>query len=356
MDLASVGTDPPRWLASGPTDVALIVTNRCNLRCRHCVTACGASMPEELDTAEMLALVRRLGELKVFRVTVTGGEPLVREDLFQILDELQAQRVAVSFLTNGTLVDEQVARRLAGYRFLRSVSVSLDGGTARDHDRLRGSGTFEQAIAGICRLLRQGLAVGIGAVVTRENMDRLEKIVQLGEELGVSGVSFKTLFPAGRLTENADALFPDKPEMVRIAQTSVELEQRYRGFVRSGYSGWWSVYHRELDPDAPARRLLSCSTAKTSCTIRPDGQVIPCGGLWDLTCGDVRQQDLLAIWQDAPVLNRLRDLSVTPVDAIEECRDCRFNSVCTGGCRAEAWLATGQLLGLSPYCLCEQLG
>jgi radical SAM protein with 4Fe4S-binding SPASM domain len=143
--------------------------------------------------------------------------------------------------------------------------------------------------------------------------------------------------------------------MTTIAESLVALNLRYPDFVKSDYIHWWNILHREPVAGAPARHLLTCSTAKTSVTIRPDGEVVPCSGLAGLTCGNIRLRDFREIWIDSPVLGQLRQLSMTPVDVVDECRDCAYNSLCSGGCRAHAWLATGSLRGYSPYCIRHEL-
>jgi MoaA/NifB/PqqE/SkfB family radical SAM enzyme len=112
---------------SAPLTVFLDVTNRCNLRCHHCSASAGDELDHALTTEEWLALIRRLAELKVLKVIISGGEPLMRPDIFRLLEELDRWRIGIKMNTNATLVDEQVAARLAGFRMLRSLEVSLAG-------------------------------------------------------------------------------------------------------------------------------------------------------------------------------------------------------------------------------------
>jgi SynChlorMet cassette radical SAM/SPASM protein ScmE len=332
---------------SAPITVSLNVTNRCNLRCRHCYLASGEASYEEISTDEWLSLIHDLADCKVFNVFINGGEPLVREDIFVLLDELARHPIGVTLFTNATLVTEETADKL-GECCLRGISVSLDGSKPKIHDRLRGEGTFLKTVAGIERLVRRGLKVGISTVVTRFNLSDLPAIVKLARELGARGIVVNELRALGRAASNE--LSTSKLQDREVAETLLTLEEEHGDFVRSTYSGRARIYRSDPPPDAQARNLASCGAAKASCSIRPDGWVIPCNFLWGMKCGNVRDEDFITIWRHSSGMQQFRALSNLTVDDVAECRNCRYKSVCDAGCRAMAYATYGSFTARDPFC------
>lgn len=332
---------------SAPITVSLNVTNRCNLRCRHCSVEGGETLNGELSTDEWLAVIRELAESKVFKVFINGGEPLVREDIFVLLEELAGHPIAVTLFTNATLITEEMADRLDEYH-LQAISVSLDGSKPEVHDCLRGKGTFHKTVTGIERLVQRGLKVGISTVVTPFNLSDLPAIVSLARGLGTSGISVSKLRALGRAASNG--LSTSESQDMKVAETLLTLEEKHSNFVSSTYLGRARVYESTPRADAQAMNLASCSAAKSSCSIRPDGWVIPCNYLWDMKCGNVRGEDFITIWRHSPGMQQFRALSNLTVDDVVECRDCRYKSVCDAGCRAIAYATYGSFTARDPFC------
>jgi SynChlorMet cassette radical SAM/SPASM protein ScmE len=342
-----------RGQLSAPISVFLNVTNRCNLRCGHCSASAGEPLDGELTAEEWLALIRRLTELKVFRVTITGGEPLVRPDLQQLVAALERGRMAMQLNTNATLVDGAVARWLGECRLLKSVNVSLDGSCAAVHDQLRGPGAFDRAIRGVELLLRHGLQVGLSTIVTRLNMGDLANIAHLAKELGVSGVGFNNLHPCGRTSGNMAQLWLAAEERRACAQSLTELQSKYNGLVGGTFISW----HRLLSTPPPAAGRPSsihvCGAGQESCVIDADGSVLACNAAPDYVCGNVRKQDFSDIWHNSPEMKVVRTLPSFTVEAVEGCRECAYRFACTAGCRADAWSTTHSWTG-GPAAICWQ--
>jgi SynChlorMet cassette radical SAM/SPASM protein ScmE len=336
---------------SAPFTVFLNVTNRCNLRCHHCSTSAGKALDHELTTEEWLALIRRLSEFKVFKVVVSGGEPLMRPDVFLLLEELDRRRIGVLMNSNATLIDDQVAARLAGFRMLRSFNVSLDGSCAGVHDPLRGEGAFDRALGGIEALLRHGLRVSIGAVVTRFNVDDLENMVRLAQDLGVSHISFGSLHPTGRTRSGGEVVWLTSEERSQVAGRLVALEERYSGFASSNFVSWYRKLSCPPAAGSSPQPIHVCGAAMESCSIRADGSVGVCNAAPDYACGNVRDTDLAWIWRRSPRMQAVRDLAKLTADDVEGCRECPYRFSCTTGCRADAWSVTGSWTG-GPTAIC----
>jgi len=168
-----------------PLSLFLSVTSRCNQSCLHCaVYADHFTYGPDLTTDQWLAFIEHMADLKIFRVKISGGEPFVREDIFDILDALYEKPIRMSINTNATLIDTERARKIGRYSDkLDDVMVSLDGATAASHDALRGPGAFEAALEGIECLIDHVNNVNAYATVTRFNYRELEEITRLAADL-----------------------------------------------------------------------------------------------------------------------------------------------------------------------------
>jgi SynChlorMet cassette radical SAM/SPASM protein ScmE len=331
--------------------VFLNLTNRCNLRCRHCSAAAGDALDAELNTGEWLDLIHRLSELKVFQVTITGGEPLVRPDWYQLMEELDQHRIVSRLNTNATLVDDAVAARLAGLRFLKMVTVSLDGSSPAVHDRLRGPGAFGRAVRGIEALLSRDLNVDLSAVVTQLNRHDLEEMVRLAQQLGVQSISFNSLNPAGRTQLSMDALWLSADERREIAEGLAGLKEVYGDFVGSTFLNWHRMLTAPPGPGSEPPHIHVCGAAQESCAIRADGAVLACNLATEYVCGNIRDEDLASIWEHSPQMQAVRQLPHQTSADVEGCRECAYRCVCTTGCRADAWCMTGSWTG-GPTAIC----
>jgi SynChlorMet cassette radical SAM/SPASM protein ScmE len=330
---------------SAPISVFLNLTNRCNLRCLHCSASAGNSLQDELSTGEWLALIQRLSELKVFKVTVTGGEPLLRPDLVELLDALGQRRIVFTINTNATLVSDELAEKLAGFRLLKALGVSLDGSSAAVHDRLRGGQAFESATRGIESLLRHGLRVGISAVVTKLNYHDLGKMIDLARALGVGSIAFTSLHPVGRAAEHNGNLYLSPDERKMVGQQLAELKARHAGFVTGGLADWYQLLSRPPRRGNSPRQIHACSAGRDSCAIGPDGSVLACNSAPDYVCGNIREADLAEIWHHSPQMKAVRDLSDLTSEDVEGCRVCAYRYVCATGCRADLWASTRSWTG-----------
>jgi SynChlorMet cassette radical SAM/SPASM protein ScmE len=336
---------------SAPINVFLNVTNRCNLRCSHCMTSAGGPQGDELSTEEWLALIRRLAELKVFRARVTGGEPLVRPDLFRLLEELQRRRIVIHLNSNATLVDRDVARRLAELSLLKVVNVSLDGSCAEVHDRLRGLGAFERAVRGVEAMVAEGLRVQIAAVVTRLNQHDLEPMIRLARRLGVVGIGFNNLHPAGRVMGHRQDLWLAADERRAVGQRLAVMQQKNDGFMSTTFTRWHGMLSTPPKEIGRSGHIHVCSAGVETCAICANGDVLACNAAPGFVCGNVRSQDLADIWLRSPQMRAVRALVHLTTEDVEGCRTCPYRCVCDTGCRADAWSMTGSWTG-GPAAIC----
>jgi radical SAM protein with 4Fe4S-binding SPASM domain len=334
-----------------PVTVFLNVTYRCNLSCVYCSANAAPTRRDELSAAGMRAILQELIACRVLRVVVTGGEPFVREDIFDVLAALREAHVAVYINTNGTLLDDDACARLAALRISR-VSVSLDG-PRHVNDATRGVGTFARITRGIGRLVSAGIRPHVLLTLTRRSVAALDETVDECRRLGAASVSINPLWAVGRGAGCYAALAVAPEELRTVADTVQRLNQRDPGFIQSGL-GVWEHYpaaaRRVAAAEAPQERwMLPCDAAKAFCAIAADGSVMPCNKFEGYTCGNLTEQSLREIWDGEP-MERVRSLASCRVKESGTCAACTYNRVCSGGCRAQAYNAYHDLRAPDPAC------
>lgn len=336
--------------------VAWELTNRCNLRCRHCRAAdAGEPAPDELNTKEALDLVEQIALLRSKKAPLTlilsGGEPLVREDFLDIVRRAVERELRVAVATNGTLLDEKMARTLKDEGVSR-ISLSLDGADAATHDAQRGlDGAYGQLCAAAARLREAGLPFQINTTLTTNNVDQLSDIVALVPDLGAVEHHVFMFVPTGRGVKMADESLGaqayeqvlrwladvQKTSPIHIQVTCAPHYQRVlrqTGCVTEGKEG-------------SRRRGGGCLAGTAFAFVSSEGEVFPCGYL-PIPAGDIRITPFPEIWRSASLFRALRERS-----RLEgRCGVCEYRRVC-GGCRARAYAVSGQVFDEEPYCTHE---
>ncbi len=344
--------------------VAWEVTRSCNLACVHCrASAKYGPYAGELTTDEALRLLDAIAAVSKPVIILTGGEPLLRPDIFEIAAYGNAKGLRMVLATNGTLVTEQIAGNMlrAG---IKRVSISIDGINAESHDAFRNvAGAFAGALAGIEAMKKAGVEFQINTTITKANLDQLPGIMDLAVRLGAAAHHIFLLVPTGRGKEMAEqAISPADYEKtlnwfyeaslncpIQLKATCAPhyyriLKQRRQGKgVRDEGSGLRG--QRSGDPLHAMTR--GCLGGSSFCFISHTGQVQPCGYL-EVDCGRIREKGFKDIWNSSPIFENLRDLNKYK----GKCGHCEFIKVC-GGCRARAYEITGDYLASEPFCIYE---
>ena len=332
------------------------MTAACNLRCIHCHAAGGKPSPDELTTAEAKRLLDELAAIDEFRMMAfTGGEPLVRHDLFELLAYSQALGFTNTMATNATLIDDPMAQRLRRHGVV-IAAVSLDGFDAASHDFVRGlPGAFDAAVKGMHALRRAGILLHINITAMQYNMDQMERLMALVEELGTGILLMYQLVPVGRGRGIGGAAL-DLGANERLIRFMAEAQRTTRAIMEpvAGPQYWPFLLKRAGIHRGPLLHLAEgvfhgCSAGRGFVYIKPDGQVWPCPFI-EVSCGNVRESPFSTIWSDSPVFADLRSREQRLKG---RCGECNYRRLC-GGCRGRAWATTSDYLAEDPSCFIER--
>lgn len=325
---ALIDRAPPPDHLLGPLAVHLEVIGACNLACTHCFAGTLPRNHHPLSLAEMDGLFAELASLGSFRLGLTGGEPLLRKDLLDVLDAATERGLHPCLTTNALLLDERLAREL-GRRELVWLNVSLEGARAETNDAIRGGGVFDRVLSKP-ELLGRHARFTLAFTLMRNNLSEVEDCVALAKAVGAHTAVFRPLYPVG------------------VAAGSPELMPTFDGYVgalarleQTDADG--DLY--AIDPFSPAAREevrgivtagASCGAATTVASISVQGDVSPCSFLGSaFEAGNVRERSFEEIWRAGQQFRRLR---------AAEAGD-RFS----GGCRARAQFYAGSAFAEDPW-------
>ncbi len=358
------GAIPPELLQFSDINRPLVVwnmTNRCNLRCKHCyIEAEDRSYKDELSTEEAKNFIYDLGRMKAPVLLFSGGEPLIRKDLFELgaLAVEQGLRPVIS--SNGTLIDDEVARKIkeTGFQY---VGISLDGGR-KTHDEFRNlDGAFDLALRGVRACMNNGVKTGLRFTVNKYNQDDLPEVIDILETERIPRFCMYHLVYAGRGAEMAamDTTTREKRDILdyvgrktlELHQKGVEVEILTTDNHADGI--YLLNYIRKHDPQR-AEEVISllkmhggCSAGTKFANVDPRGNVHPCQFWQDYTVGNVREKPFSQIWMsDDELMVKLREKEK---HVTGKCGECNYKSLCSG-CRIRARAVYGDIWAEDPAC------
>ena len=335
-----------------PHVIAWNLTRRCNLTCSHCYISAGSwhSAATELAPSECHRIVDELlAESPAPMLILSGGEPLLRDDLEDIASHASERGATVVVGTNGTRLIEKRIRSLmdAG---VRGVAVSVDSLDPAYHDRFRhGDGALSSTLAAIENLREARLDFIVQTSLTRGNRAELRRLIAWAADAGAVSFNLYFLVATGR-GEQMHGLTPDENE--EVLHELALLQREYRGvmLIRSKCQPQIMRHVFETDPDSPLLNYSTrCPCGTQYCRITPEGRVTPCPYL-PVVAGDLRAQSCSEVWRHSPVLQRVRESHREG-----KCGRCEYRELC-GGCRARAFAETGDLLGSDLSCAYEPRG
>jgi len=323
-----------------PLIVTVDITYKCNARCIMCYNQRHEATQGELTLRELEDLMRQLGEMDVYAVDISGGEPLCRPDVLDIVAAASSNCKHVSLGTNGLLLDKKLARNLRAAG-LDGVMVSVHSLDSAKHDQIRGvKGSFNKAIAALDNALEAGLRVGVSTTLMRINYDEIFDIIYYCLDRGLASHSTSLLVTTG---------FGQQVEDLTSYQYRKFLTEWTTLRHKSGGCIYLESHHESLsvlvDPTwSTLSRVCGCVAGWSVVRVTATGEVTPCN-LLPVSCGDIKSQNLAFIWHHSPVLRQLRDRKHLK----GRCGRCEHKDVC-GGCRSTAYAYTGDVFAQDPRC------
>ncbi len=332
-------------------------TAGCNLECIHCrrLDVSTQLMNDDLTTKESFELVDAIAEAGNPILVLSGGEPLFRPDIFDIARHAVDIGLTVALATNGTLVDEEMAKKIVASGVSR-VSISLDGADAETHDKFRKlKGSFDQAVRGFNHLKDQGMGMQINCTIAKHNQDQLRDLYDLAVNMGAEAIHIFMLVPVGCGVEIADdqMLPADKYEELlnlfydlskeAVIQTKATCSPHYFRIMRERAK----EEGVKITPKTHGMAAMTkgCLAGTGVCFVSHKGEVFPCGYL-PVEAGHIKKQKFVDIWKDSPVFEKLRQPDLLG----GKCGECEYKKVCEG-CRARAFYETGDYMAEEPYCI-----
>ncbi|KXS41826.1 MAG: radical SAM family Fe-S protein [Methanolobus sp. T82-4] len=342
-------------MVKAPRLIAWETTAGCNLSCRHCRGASTFEKPEgELTTEEATRFIDEIAQMGNPILILSGGEPLVRDDIYGLAEYATEKGLRVALATNGTLVTPEVAERLRDVGIKR-ISISLDGSSPQTHDDFRCMpGAFEGAMKGIDNIKKAGIGFQINTTITKRNLKEIPAILEMATEIGADALHIFLLVPTGRGKELENEEIPaveyervlnwfyDKQKTAKIQLKATCAPHYFRIMRQKAKKEGIEVSVKTHGYEAMTK---GCLGGTGFCFVSSIGEVYPCGYLPALA-GSIKKQSFKDVWENSKVFNDLRDVSKLK----GKCGDCEYNKVC-GGCRARAYAATGDYLEEEPYCI-----
>ncbi len=324
------------------------VTKRCSLRCEHCYLDASyltGDKTDEFSLEECNKLIDQMAEINPQACLIlTGGEPLLRPDIFGIASYATEKGFMVVMGSGGNLIDDSIAKRLKDSG-VKGVGVSIDSLDPAVHDSFRGvPGAFAKTMSGIESLKRVGLDFQIQTSVSTRNINEIPALVDFANEQGAVAFNLFFLVCTGRGEEVTD-ISPEQYE--ETLKFLYQIHGKYPGMmVRAKCAPHFKRVAYQCDPDSPLLKgyVGGCRAGTNYCRISPEGEVTPCPYMPTKT-GNVRTENFADIWKGSPLFAGLRQPQYNG-----KCEDCEFKLLC-GGCRARALAESGDSMGEDSWCV-----
>jgi heme b synthase len=337
--------------------VAWEITRRCNLHCVHCRSRSEEEVKGHSDfsTEEGYRILNDISSFAKPVVVLSGGEPLLRKDCFDLAAYGTQKGLRMCLATNGTLVTPDICKKIKESG-IQMVSLSLDGSTAQVHDDFRQQpGAFDGVIRATGLFREHGIPFLINSSFTKRNQAEIPKVCKLAKELGATAWYMFMIVPTGRGEDiMSELISPEDYEALLRWHYEMEKGEKdmlvrptcaphyYRVRLQMAKEEGERVQHRTLKFSTGGSK--GCLAGQLICLITVDGDVLPCS-YFPIPAGNIRRQSLKDIWENSQLFKELRDFKAYK----GSCGRCEYVNVC-GGCRARAYAVSGDYLAEEPFC------
>lgn len=317
------------------------ITNVCNLKCVHCYQDSSSLSGDEMPTS---MVTKTISDLKgnILKITLTGGEPFQRKDLFEIIDHIRSTGLGLRILTNGTLISPTIAKKLKKLN-IYDLRVSLDGMIPETHDRWRRvNGSFNKAVKGIKNLLEANVNLRICTTISKNNVDELGRFPDFLIKLGIKKWNVSTILPLGRSANKFDKLSLDNNFLELFAKRVLDLSERYKSELEVDFGiNYAKLNYLTRACDKPDFLRAHCFYCPPSIFIDSKGEIHPCIWLADMNIGNIKETNVGEIVRNAEIFRKLK----LEFGNLPYCEHCIFFKLCGGGCRKIAQVLTGDKKG-----------
>jgi len=329
-----------------PRTVQIDITPQCNSNCIYCLSSDLMSHNIEMSTEKILEAIKKLYDLDMYGLLLSGGEPLLRSDLIDILNYVDKLDIVTWLFTNGTLIDETIAKKLSEMERL-FIQVSLDSSNSEHHEFQRGTkGSFEKTVNGIKHLIKYDKSPTVAITITSYNLDDLEETISFLQHLGVTTVRISTAWVEGGMGKiNREILFLDSKKVKELGMRILKLSKQYNGTM--SFSAAPNMFYFSENPELISGTVLGCDAGKDNLYITSNGDMYPCYTLAfpEFKAGNILQDDVAIVWKNSQIFKRFRQLCVKN---FEKCNACSMIEKCEGGCRGVAYARFKSLTAPDP--------
>lgn len=329
------------------------VTMGCNMRCGHCGSSCAEPLEGELTTEEALDLCDQIARLGLRWVTLSGGEPLIRNDITELVKRLSDQGVSVNMITNGLLLDRAMAERLKESG-IATLAISIDG-TREIHDEIRKKGAFDNARKSFQYMTELGIKSGVVTTITNKNIDILGELKEELIRMGVKTWQVQIGLPMGNLKEKPDWLLA--PERVTdIIDFCYETAKEGRiKIYPADCIGYYTKKELEVKKISYETDMVSlwdgCNAGIRGFGILHDGRILGCTSIREeefIEKKSIRESTLRDIWENENAFAWRRKFKKEDLDG--DCKSCVYGSKCLGGCPNTRLTMNGSINSENQYC------
>jgi len=320
--------------------VSFNVTKKCNLYCEHCYRNSkeDVDISDELSTEEAKELISDIKKSGFNMLKLSGGEALMRDDIFELAKFSNELGLYTALGSNGTLINEDNIGDIKKY--IKSVAISIDSTDKNTHDTFRGyDGAFDETMRGIKLLKENGVKFQINTTISKINLNEIHELLDFATELGASSVHVLFLVMTGR-GKDLERVYLTKDEYEGAIKEVLEYESDL--FIKPTCAPQSTVIARKLNLDPRVKK--ACIAGTSYCSVVYDGRVNICPYA-DVEAGNLRKDSFYNIWNNSEVFENLRNFE----NYKGRCKSCNYNEIC-GGCRARAFANTGDYLEFDNYC------
>ena len=351
MEKENIKPVPPPFLISWS------LTTRCNLSCKHCYSESSPDAGyDDLTTEESLRVIDEIADWGIGLLIFDGGEPLLREDFFQIAEYASGKGITTGIGSNGTLIDAATARRQVSVG-IRYASISIDGADAETHDAFRGeAGNFEKVLKAASACKAAGLPFQFNTVIRKKTIPQISEILCLTTDYGAYGIELFDLVLVGRAKRECQDEALTIQQRKEMVEWLVEAQIDYPLPIETPSLPMYPLILKlkEIHPKhIPMEELAKIAYYGRGCAagrprgylvIRNNGELNPCIFL-QVSLGSVKERSIRQIWQESPLLAQLRSRELLK----GECGKCQYRDICAG-CRGRAYEHTTDMLASDPGC------